>query len=110
MDRQNLFRGLSFYNQALIHVNIQPQSVFDDVSFVLHRHKKLIARWNPAKGKFSHETFLVNALQQTGAFQAMNFDCCADDLVRPTMSLLVVWVHKGSSSCGHLRRGADSNR
>ncbi len=65
MNRQNFLHGLKFQQQAFFNKNIQAQGFLKNHSFVFNFHVTLGNARNAPQIEFTHQTFFINAFDQT---------------------------------------------
>src|SRR5438128_981975 len=74
VDGQNLLHALEFQQETILDQNIKSKRLIEDQSFVFDSDDALIDRFDPEQLQLPHQTAFINALNQTGSLEPVNFD------------------------------------
>jgi hypothetical protein len=94
VDGQYFLSALEFQQQAILHQDVETQSLVEYQAFVLDPHHFLIDRCYLSKAQLVHQAPLVNAFQQARPYNPMNLDRGANDGVAQLIGPLVTRMHK----------------
>jgi hypothetical protein len=90
---EHLFDRFKFDNQTILNDEIQAKRFFENQSFIIDGYWLLIQNIDATQCEFSTETAFINAFDQPGAEDAVNFDCCAYYRMAELVRILKQWMH-----------------
>jgi hypothetical protein len=93
VDRENLRDDFELNEEAVIHQQIQAEGFLEGVSLVFNGNDKLLGGSDILEKQFPHQAFFVDRLNETRAFEAMDFDGRSDHLAAQLIGALEFRMH-----------------
>ena len=105
VDGMDFLDRFDFDQEHAADKQIELSFFLEDQAFVFDAHVFLRHNRDATKFKFLTQAFFVDALQEAGAKDAMDFDCRANCFPTQSVGVSESWMHRMTSKCETAGRG-----